>query len=417
MTAKITTQKSNHVNNPTKRRTTATVTCALLGVAALTTASSAAANTEFSVGDTDFRFGGYIKLDVMASRFDSGTIASGSIGRDFYIPGLTPVGGDSSNTVTDFHARESRFFFGATHTLSNGETITGHFEFDFLGTSGGDKRVTNSYSPRMRNVYIDYRNWRVGQFWTNFQDLAILPEAPDFVGVADGTVFNRQPQIRYTFDNGLSVSVEAPETTVTPYLGGTGRITTGDTAMPDITARYTTQMEGLHFTVAGIYRRLELRNYTQTIGDVTGTVNDTENAFGVNLAMKWQLGANDIRASIVHGTGLGRYVGINSTNGAVITDDFNLDAIDVTGYTLAYRHVWNEKWRTNLMYSRAEIGNAEEFTGILANDSTQRGAINVMYQVNERLVVGGELSRANRELISGSDGNMDRFQISAIYNF
>jgi len=32
-------------------------------------------------------------------------------------------------------------------------------------------------------------------------------------------------------------------------------------------------------------------------------------------------------------------------------------------------------------------------------------------------VVGGELSRANRELISGSDGNMDRFQISAIYNF
>lgn len=393
------------------------VSGALLSVATLAMATSAHANTEFTVGDTDFRFGGYIKLDVMTSRFDNGSIASGSIGRDFYIPGLTPVGGGTSNTVTDFHARESRFFFGASHTLSNGESISGYLEFDFLGTSSGDKRVTNSYSPRVRHAYIDYRNWRVGQFWSNFQETAIIPESPDFVGVADGIVFNRQAQIRYTFDNGLSVSAEAPESTVTPYMGGTGRITTGDTAMPDLTARWGKQIDNLYFSVAGIYRRLELRHHNATINGIDGTVNDTENAFGASLAMKWDIGPHDIRASVVHGTGLGRYVGINVSNGAVITDDFNLDAIDVTGYSFAYRHVWSEQWRSNLIFSRSDIGNAEEFTGILANDSTQRVAFNMMYQANERLVVGAELSRANRELISGADGNMDRFQLSVMYSF
>lgn len=389
----------------------------LLGAATLALATSAKASTEFTVGDTDLRFGGYIKLDVLTSRFDNGTLPSGNIGRDFYIPGLTPVGGGTSNTVTDFHARESRFFFGASHTLSNGETISGHLEFDFLGTSGGDKRVTNSYSPRVRHAYIDYRNWRVGQFWSNFQETAIIPEAADFIGATDGIAFNRQPQIRYTFDNGLSVSAEAPESTVTPYMGGTGRITTGDTAMPDLTARWGTQIDNLYFSVAGIYRRLELRHHNTTINGVDGAVNDTENAFGASLAMKWNIGPHDIRASVVHGPGLGRYVGINVSNGAVITEDFNLDAIDVTGYTFAYRHVWSEQWRSNLIFSRSDIGNAEEFTGILANDSTQRVALNMMYQANERLLVGAELSRANRELISGADGNMDRFQLSAMYSF
>lgn len=406
-----------HIKPLKKSRVTSAVAAGLVGLTALAGASSASANTEFTVGNTDFRFGGYIKLDMLTSRFDNGTIDTDSIGRNMYIPGLTPVGAGTSNTVTDIHARESRFFFGTSHQLANGETIDGYFEFDFIGTVGADKRVTNSYSPRMRQAYIDFRGWRLGQTWSNFQDLAIIPEAPDFIGVADGTVFTRQAQIRYTFDNGFSVSVEQPETTVTPYLGGTQRITTGDTAMPDITARYTTRVDNVHFTVAGIYRRLEMRNFNTTINGVDGTVSDTENAFGVNLAMRWDIGPHDIRASVVHGQGLGRYVGVNLSNGAVINDEFNLDAIDVTGYTFAYRHVWNEKWRTNFIYSRADVENASEFTGILANDSTQRAAVNMMYQVNERLVVGGELSRANRELISGADGNLDRLQFSAIYNF
>lgn len=384
-----------------KQKLSSAVALGCLAVGTLSLSSTALA-------DTEYRVGGYIKADFMTSRFSDGSLPSGSIGRDFYIPGLTPVGGES-NTVTDFHARESRVFAEATQTLSNGEDISGYLEIDFLGTPGGDSRITNSYSPRVRHAFITYGNWLVGQHWSNFQEVAIIPEAPDFVGVADGIVFNRQVQARYTFDNGLSLSVEAPETTVTPYQAGNERVTTGDTAMPDFTARYAQQTGDVYYSIAGILRRLE---YNDGAG-----VDDTEMAYGASLALKWDIGPHDIRTSVVHGPGLGRYVGLNLANGAVVDEDLNLDTIDVTGFSFAYRHVWNEKYRTNLIYSRADIDNDGQLAGVDANDDTQRFAANLMYQVNERLVVGAELSRATRTLLSGDEGDLDRLQVSAQYAF
>ena len=358
--------------------------------------------------ETEYEFGGYIKVDALITRTDSGTIPTGSIGRDFYIPSLTPVGDGASNTYTDFHARESRFFFRATQTLANGEKISGYFEFDSLGTPGGDKRVTNSYSPRVRHAFIQYRNWLAGQFWSNFQDVTIIPESPDFIGAPDGIVFNRQPQLRYTMANGWSFAVEAPETTITPNQGGTARITTGDTAMPDLTARYQTKIDNIHYSVAAVVRRLEFRE---------NGVSDTVNGYGINLSTKIDLGAHDIRAGFVHGEGIGRYVGVNSVNDAVVDDALNLDTLGYTGITLAYRHVWSDEYRTNLIFARGKFSDKREYTGINANDYTQRVAANVMYQVNEKLVVGAEISRATRELLSGSKGNLDRVQFSAMYSF
>ncbi|MCC5855641.1 MAG: porin [Idiomarina sp.] len=362
---------------------------------------TATANTEFTVG-------GYLKVDALTTRTTGGSIPSGSIGRDFYIPGLTPVGG-ASNTYTDIHARESRFWFNASQTTATGDTIEGYVEFDFLGTASGDKRVTNSYAPRMRRAFIRYGNWLAGQEWSNFQDLAIIPEAPDFIGVADGTVFARQPQIRYT-SGSWSFAVEQPETTVTPLQGGSQRITTGDTAMPDLTARYQNRINNVHYSVAGIVRRLEYR-------DEAAGISATENAYGINLTTRIDIGRHDIRAGLVSGTGLGRYVAVNLTNGAVVTPDLNLDTIDITAASVAYRHVWSDQISTNLMYSYANIERKEDLTGPSATRSTQRVAANLMYRIHPQLAVGGEISRATRELLSGAEGHLDRVQFSAIYNF
>ena len=65
-----------------------TVTAVALCLAASTGAAQAA-----TIGDTSVKFTGYIKVDAMVSDYSDGTIASGSVGRDFYIPSLTPVGG------------------------------------------------------------------------------------------------------------------------------------------------------------------------------------------------------------------------------------------------------------------------------------------------------------------------------------
>ncbi|MEC8207342.1 MAG: porin, partial [Pseudomonadota bacterium] len=44
---------------------------------------------------TDVKYGGYVKLDAMWSDWSAGTVGGTSIGRDFYVPSTTPVGGDA----------------------------------------------------------------------------------------------------------------------------------------------------------------------------------------------------------------------------------------------------------------------------------------------------------------------------------
>ena len=142
----------------------------------------------FNIGDTDVTFGGYVKLDAMYTDSSDGQIATG-IGRDFYIPSLTPVGGADEGGTFDFHARQSRFFFKTSSKLENGKTIGGHIELDFMATAGGDERITNSYSPRLRQAFITYDNWLFGQAWSTFQNVGALPDSLDFIGPTPGTVF------------------------------------------------------------------------------------------------------------------------------------------------------------------------------------------------------------------------------------
>lgn len=353
-------------------------------------------------------FGGYVKLDAFMSDYGDGAAGgSGNLGRQFYIPSLTPVGGSGDDAVTDFHARQSRFWFDAKQTLDNGETLSGRIELDFMTVPVGDERITNSYAPRLRQAYLTYGKWTFGQTWSNFQELSILPESVDFIGATDGMVFVRQAQVRYT-DGNFSVALENPETTVTPFGGG-ARITSSDSVMPDFTVKYKGKNGDLSWAVAGLVRQLAY--------DVTGTGSDeTTNGYGISVSGKWQLGANDIRASFTSGKGIGRYMGLNTFNGAVIDANGELEAIDVMGATLAYRHVWNDKFRSNLIFSRGWADNDPVLTGN-ATKSTQRIGLNLMYQAEQRLTFGAEISQATRELENGVDGDLTRLHFMAMYSF
>lgn len=61
----------------------------------LCTSTAVSAN---ALKKTEFGFSGYIKLDAIAPSYSDGTLGAGSIDRDFYIPSLTPVGGNDEET-------------------------------------------------------------------------------------------------------------------------------------------------------------------------------------------------------------------------------------------------------------------------------------------------------------------------------
>ena len=149
----------------------------------------------FMSGNTEVFFGGYVKLDASITDFTDGELPTNSLGRDFYIPSLIPVGGEDTDPVFDFNPRETRYFFGFK-TKNGGHEIGGKIELDFQVTNDGNERVSNSFAPRMRQAFVTIDNWLFGQTWSTFQDVSALPDNLDFIGPTEGTVFIRQPMIR-----------------------------------------------------------------------------------------------------------------------------------------------------------------------------------------------------------------------------
>jgi hypothetical protein len=385
-----------------QRKTFSTLAAA---IALALTAGSAQANG-FNIGETDVTFGGYIKLDAMYTDSSDGKIATG-IGRDFYIPSLTPVGGVDEDGTVDFHARQSRFFFKTTTKLENGKTVGGHIELDFLATSGGDERITNSYSPRIRQAFITYDGWLFGQTWSTFMDLNALPDTLDFIGNTDAMPFARQPQIRYTSGN-FQVAIENPETTVTPFGGG-GRITTDDNALPDLVFKYGQKVDWGTWSVSALVRQLAYE---------TATIDSTTSSFGLSATAKIMLSNNnDIRLSATTGSGVGRYIGLNTANGAVLDANNELEAIDSTAFSVAYKHNWSDQWRSNLVYSILSVDNDTGLTGVSVTKNTSSWTTNLIYQAAKKLMFGIEYKFANREVESGLEGDMNRLQFSAKYDF
>ncbi|TVZ41477.1 hypothetical protein P886_0823 [Alteromonadaceae bacterium 2753L.S.0a.02] len=377
----------------------------VVATAAVFTGSTQAV-TLGKIDNTTVSLGGYIKLDAMSTDYSDGTLASGNIARDFYIPALTPVGGESENRQFDMHARQTRFNLTTVTDLGDSSLKT-FVEMDFMATPNGDERISNSYSPRLRHAFMQYNGWLLGQTWSTFQNTGALPETADFIGNTDFGIFVRQAQVRYTA-GGFQVSIENPETTITPFSGG-DRIVADDNQLPDFVLRYNLKAGGFDIAFAGLARELAYNNTGSG-----GTIDSTTTSVGVSVSGKWTFGnKDDIRFGVNAGSGMGRYIGLNVANGAVLDSEGDLQAIDSTAYYLAYRHLWNAQWRSNITYSTIAIDNDVELVGDAATKMTDSARLNLFYSPVPAYTVGAEVAVANRELENDLSGTMTRLQFTA----
>ena len=351
----------------------------------------------------DVKIGGYIKADLTWTKASNGD--PNNVG--FYFPTQIPVGADGSGegAHADMTVAESRINFSATREL-DGHSLTFFTEMDFYG-GGGNEIATNSIHPRLRHAFIKYDNWLIGQTWSTFQDVSALAENLDFIGPAEGTTFVRQPMVRYT-SGGLQVAIENTNTRVNT---GSANVLSDDGAIPDIIAKYTFKGDYGHVAVAGIYRDLSWETADEDYSD-TG--------FGVSVSGKLKVGdsGDDFRFMLTSGTGLGRYLGITGSPGAVFNSDSNdIEAIDTTGGFVSYRHLWNDNWRSNITYSMQNVDNDVELTGTGAIKDLNSIHLNLLYSPTAKVTFGAEYMTAERELESGVDGDLDRLQFSAKYAF
>lgn len=359
-----------------------------------------------------FSFGGMVKMDAMYTDTSDGEIADGSAGRMFYLPSSIPIGGSSEpNGDLNAHARFSRLWFAVDSTTDAGNTVKAYLEADFFGGGGtalGNEVATNTHGLTLRHAYVQWNKWLAGQTWSNFQDVAALPDAVDFVGPTEGTVFVRQAQVRYS-SGPWSVSMENPQTVVTPFNGNANRIVSGDNAVPDVTARYTHKADWGHLGVAGLLRQLRHETPTSQAQGV---------GYGVSVSGKYNLSASDdLRFMLTGGRGIGRYVGFALGADGVIDGGGDIDATGLLAGYAAWRHVFSPQWRGNLFYSRAEYDNDIALTGPGITRSAQSIHANLIYSPMPKLDIGAEVIFGRRTIESGESGDLRRVHTHVRYSF
>jgi len=349
--------------------------------------------------------GGVSEAVTRSGKPGEGVVGGGAGGRDFTVPSPSPVGGEASSEELDFIAKQSRFWL-KSETMTSAGMVRGHIEIDFQTNDIGDERISNSYAPRIRHAYLTWDKWLFGQTWSTFFNVSALPETLDFVGAA-GTVFERQPQIRYT-SGGLMLAVENPSTT----LYGGAQNPYDDNAMPDLVARYNIAGDWGNVSVSAMGRELA---YQDTIGGVDQ--DESEYGYGLSLAGRMMLGAmDDIRFQANYGNALGRYTTLNAFRSGQIEADGSIELIDQWSGVLALRHHWSDRWRSNFAVSVSEADNPDT-VAVTTSKRVQSAHANLIWQVAKPLSLGGELIYGDREIENGDDGNLKRVQFTAKYAF
>ena len=360
--------------------------------------------------DTSITFGGYAKLDAIYSDRSAGTASQGN---QFLFPSLVPVGptaGDNTRSQTTIHARQSRLFVRTATPTAFGD-LTTLVEGDFFGADGNET-VSNSNNFRLRHAWGTIGNLSAGQYWSNFMNEAALPETVDFGGPV-GQIFVRQAQVRWTekFAGGdWSISAENPESLFA--MPGTATLTRADRdRLPDFTARVRTKIGTGTYTAQVLARNIRI--------DSPGPPSAVDSRWGGAVGITGVLptfGKDDLRFDFNAGNAIGRYQELGFFADGFIDANRKIRlAPEVSGY-VAYRHFWTPLLRSTVVLSASHASNPGQTFGAI-NRSARSEHVNVIWSPLSAVNLGLEYINAQRIVEDGRNGNLNRLQLGAQYQF
>jgi len=367
----------------------------------------------FRVGGTTFRAGGFVKLWTAYSVFADGNPAPGALVRDFWLPQQVPVGAPRS-THFSAHAKQTRLWLSGTAT-AGGRPLTGYVEVDFQTAPGtqGTARTTNGYNLAMRRAYATWGGFLAGQDWTTFQNVGALPETTDFIGPTEGTIFVRQPLIRWTTALGRRASLAlAAENPITSSItsASPALAESDDAAFPDLVMRVSGKIGRAELSLAGLAHDV-------TVYD--GREKDSSFGWGLSLAGRVPFGPagrHDLRFMLTGGEGIGHYVGLNFAPDAVFTNG-RVHAVGLVSGFAALRLGWTSSLRSTVMGSFQEVDWPRVPLPATANDSAWSAAANLFLTPVRGLDLGLEFRHGERKIISGETGTLDRLEFVTRYTF
>ena len=326
-----------------------------------------------------------------------------------------------------FSVRQSRLGVKGNY----GDHVTYLLEAELFGVGGDEGQTT----PRLRHAWATYKQFGMGQTWSNFMDADIFPNTIDYWGPT-GMVFYRNQQARFTIPLGedeFSIALEDPGTSLT-----VGRFrdvnvceldssaydceSTGSTAaelyqahneLPDLSLRYRNNGSFGHYQVAAMFRELgfeRLDNGQQS----------SEFGWGINLSTGLKVWDQDmLKLQLVYGEGIGNYMndgGIDIAPDALDPNAARAEAVPLLGISAYYDHYWNDKWSTSIGWSMNDLDSS---AGQAGNEFTkgQIAQVNLLHYPRDNVMMGTEFIWGERKDISGATGDDYRIQFSLKVGF
>ncbi len=350
----------------------------------------------FKIGDTTLTFGGFVKADIVAGSDGDGSKNNYVLGQPKNFAALAR-GGDNDWGI-GFSARETRLSLATATANVGGDTLHTYLEMDFNqgADDGGNEFVSNSYQPRLRQAFGSWKGWTIGQTYSTFTDLSVMPEVLN-QGKQAAFMHVRQPLVRYTMaapGGSLMMALENPED------GG------NDQSIPDFAARYNLKTGYGHYSLALLGRQLETDNDETLTGAVS-----------VSALIK-TFGQDDLRLQYSYGA-LGRYMGLRTYVDVAASEEPDAEPFMVQGVTAAYRHFWTPEWRSNFILSHTET--VDDYEGAAPTndlDSATSAQVNLLWQAHKKITYGIEYAYwdFSRYNVKGSD-TYQQVMLSAKFDF
>ncbi|MEO0607157.1 MAG: DcaP family trimeric outer membrane transporter [Pseudomonadota bacterium] len=342
------------------------------------------------------RIGGYVQAD-MGYDFDSLGFSDSLNLRTIPLDGSS----DDGREVFRSHARYTRLNFDVRDQTALGE-FRAFMEIDFFG-SGND--TTNNYTPVLRHAAAGVGDVYVGQYWSQFVDIAASPEGPNNPFAIP---IVRNPGIRWRTDLSESWRVAIGLEDPAGDLSGDSAQLASD-SLPNVTGyvQYTRPWGRVRLAGLG----LQLESTTDSV--YTG---------GVNLSGRINLpvfGEKDNLAFAAQaGEGFTHYYATLANVGleGVVDADGSVEATGILAGHLSYQHWWSDALRSTFKISAVEF-DSPAGSSETATDGGSSFGFNLFWTPVKNATYGVEYVYADREVVNGLTGEGSRLSAQARFDF
>lgn len=327
--------------------------------------------------------------------------------KDFVIYDIPVPTAEFKDNKFNFALDQSRIFLKLVGDTEMGRLIA-YIETDFRGGSGG--------LLHLRQAYVSFKHFLVGQTWSTFMDLDGTPYTLDFEG-PNSMLSIRQPMVRYSWPVTAKWMLEgAAEVPTLSYSTRTSMTALSyPQSVPDVIVRTSYSSDFGHVQLAGVLRTL-------IVPDTL--VNKSNHSVGYGFAFSGTVNLPagfKFQYQATYGKGISHYFNGLKNRGLDLLynpETRSTSLVPVWGGYVNLARTWGQGgiFTSNLLYGLADVNIHDD----LLPHQYKKGyyfAVNTVWTFLKYGTIGIEYLHGERKNINREKGDANRINALLRYNF